>query len=513
MQDPVTATVVLAAFLLGAALSWAILRRHQRQNLAQAEALAAQTLAEREADIAELRQELTRRQTEHNQLQLDLGRLREDRAAADARARAEAQAAAEKLALLEQAEANLKDAFKALSAESLKASQENFLGLARQVFEKHQQGATADLSKRQEAIQNLVEPVRQKLSEFDQHVRGLEKNRESAYAGLLTQVRQLTESNQALRTETGNLVTALRSPQVRGRWGEMQLRRAVELAGMEPHINFTEQASIENDAGERLRPDMTVDLPNDRVIVVDSKVPLAGYDDALRAQEPDAHNAALQRHARLVRDHIKQLGGKAYFDAQARSPDFVVLFLPGEAFLSAALREEPTLLDYGFERRVILATPTTLVALLKGVAYAWSQVALTEQAARIAGLGKEIYERLSDFGGHFDNLRKGLERAVKSYNSAVGSLESRVLPTARKFPELAVASQKELEALAAINESPRSLQANELTPTDDDINPDSDNPDAAQTTTATTRKPPVVREPGTQPPRPPADDPSAWRYR
>lgn len=509
MPDPlIAALIALGAFLLGSLLSGFLLHRLHRDKATLAREQAENTLAERDADIVQLRQELTQRQTDCNQLQLDLGQLRQAKAAADARAQAEARAAAEKLALLEQAEANLKDAFKALSAETLKASQENFLGLAKEVFEKHQQGASADLSKRQQAIQNLVEPVRQKLTEFDQQVRGLEKNRESAYAGLLTQVKHLTESNQALRTETGNLVTALRSPQVRGRWGEMQLRRAVELAGMEPHINFVEQSSIENDAGDRLRPDMTVKLPNDRLIVVDSKVPLAGYDDALHAEKPDAHSAALQHHAKLVRGHIKQLGAKAYFDAQARSPDFVVLFLPGEAFLSAALREDPTLLDFGFERRVILATPTTLVALLKGVAYAWSQVALTEQAAQIADLGKQLYERLSDFGSHFDNLRKGLERAVKSYNSAVGSLEARVLPTARKFPELAVASQKQLDALEAVDEVPRAPQSTELAP------PENTKPEAVGAEPPTAAKqPPVVREPGSQAPPATDEDPSAWRYR
>lgn len=462
LPELLPALIALCAFVAGAAVTWLFLRGQMKSQLQSTQALHDQTLAAREQDLAELRQNLARTTVEANQLRLDLGQLQQAKAAADARAEAEARAAAEKLALLEKAETNLKDAFKALSAETLKASQENFLGLAKEVFEKHQQGASADLSKRQEAIKGLVEPVQQKLTEFDQHVRGLEKTRADAYAGLLTQVKTLSETNQALRTETGNLVTALRSPQVRGRWGEMQLRRAVELAGMERHINFEEQTTIQNEAAQNLRPDMTVFLPNEHVIVVDSKVPLTGYDDALRATDSDAQQAALTRHAKLVRDHIKQLAAKAYFDAQPKSPDFVVLFIPGESFLSAALREDLTLLEFGFQNRVVLATPTTLVALLKGVGYAWSQVALTEQAAAIADLGKQLYERLATFSGHFDNLRKGLDRAVDSYNRAVGSLERSVLPSARRFPELGISSSKQLDNLEAVHESPRTANAPEL---------------------------------------------------
>jgi DNA recombination protein RmuC len=363
------------------------------------------------------------------------------------------------------------DAFKVISADALAKNNQSFLELARATLEAQQAAALAsaktDLDKRQLAIGELVAPVRTSLEKFELQIQGIEKSRIDAYATLTEQVRAMADAQGALRLETGNLVKALRAPQTRGRWGELQLKRVVEMAGMLDHCDFFEQESTNTEDG-RLRPDMVIKLPGGKNIVVDAKAPLAAYLEALEAPDEDEKKRKLADHARQVRDHLKKLGQKSYWEQFQPSPDFVVLFLPGEMFYSAALEADPSLIEAGVDARVILATPTTLIALLRAVAYGWTQQALTENAERIRQLGRELYDRIATVTEHWGRVGKNLGEAVGAYNKSVASMETRVLVSARKFRELKVASEdKEIADLNPVEALPREVQAPELLANDE----------------------------------------------
>jgi DNA recombination protein RmuC len=366
----------------------------------------------------------------------------------------EGQAAAERVAELKELRETFESTFKALSSDALQKNNQQFLDLARQVFGRLQEGAKGDLEKRQQAISELVAPIRKSLEQVDEKIQAVEKARTSAYAGLQEQVRSLLESQGKLQTETNNLVFALKTPSVRGRWGEMQLKRTVEFAGMIENVDFVQQESTESEGG-RLRPDLIVRLPGGKNIVVDAKAPLDAYLQALESTEGDEAVRQLKRHARQIREHIKALGSKQYWRQFDPSPEFVVIFLPGEAFFSAALEQDPELIQYGTGENVLLATPTTLIALLKAAAYGWRQEAIADQAKEISALGRELYERLATQTEHFADVGKALKRAVDSYNKSLRSMESRVLVTARKFETLASDGKKRLpDELEQVEEMP-----------------------------------------------------------
>lgn len=364
--------------------------------------------------------------------------LREERSALAARLSETERGAAEKLALVQQAQEQLAAAFRSLSAEALQHNQQSFLNLAHHAFDV-----------RQQALQDLVRPLQESLGQ-------LELRRTEAYAGLQEQVKSLASQHQSLQTETARLVQALRAPTVRGRWGELQLRRVVELAGMVDYCDFREQQSVESSDG-RLRPDMVIHLPNQRQIVVDSKVSLSAYLDSLDASDDSTRRACLADHSDQIRSHLGRLSQKAYWAQFEATPEFVVAFLPGETIFSAALEHDPSLLEYGVNAQVLIATPTTLIALLKAVAYGWRQEKLAQNAQEISQLGRELYDRLGTCAEHIDDLRKNLDRAVQAYNRVVGSLESRVFVSARRFQELGAGGTRELPALESIDAAARNL--------------------------------------------------------
>lgn len=412
--------------------------------------------------IPELERLLAAEQERSSGLAAQLGTEREATAQLRERVEREREAGAEKLALLENAERKLADSFKALSSDALSTNSKLFLEMARAALGEQQERTKTDLDTRSQAIDTLVQPLRESLEKVDVRIAELEKVRAHAYGELSEQVRALAQGNMQLQLETANLVKALRTPQVRGRWGEIQLKRVVELAGMLEYCDFSEQASVTTSDG-RLRPDMVVRLPGGRNVVVDSKAPLQAYLEALECKDDAARTACMAQHAQQIRTHMKKLSEKAYWEQFHPTPEFVVLFIPGESFYSAALEQDPSLIESAAQQRVVLATPTTLIALLKAIAYGWRQELVAKEAQQISQLGRDLYMRVRTLAQHFDDMRRSLDRTVGTFNKAVRSLETRVLPSARRFRELGVAGVEDIPALEVVEQAPRQLQSTDLT--------------------------------------------------
>jgi len=409
-----------------------------------------------EARVEELRQQVGQKDSEISQVRKELEVETTSKVEAFTRLEESQKGLEEQKALIETMKAEMTDTFNALSSAALKSSSEDFLRLASEHLGKVVAETKGKLGEHQVAIDGLIKPLHEALKRYEEQVRLIEESRHKAYGSLEEQLRSLASTHEQLQKETSNLVSALKKPQVRGRWGEITLRRVAELSGMSAHCDFTEQISVETESG-RLRPDMLVHLPMEREIVVDAKVSLDAYLDALSALTEDERKAKLEKHAQQVRAHMNKLGSKEYWTQFKQSPEFVVLFIPGESFLSSALDVDGTLIEDGIQKRVIIATPTTFIALLRAIAYGWRQEQMTKNAQEISTLGKELHERIYTLVKHFIDIGSAIGKAMDSYNKAIGSMELRVLPSVRKFKELGVTSAEEIPVLEQINRIPRSL--------------------------------------------------------
>jgi DNA recombination protein RmuC len=443
----------LAAFLLlglaiGAVVGWFFIQETRRQlaQVGKQKDAALEQLREQSnrrasfealaAGIPDLQREIEARSMSIAQQQRTILEVTKEKEGLAATIDAERKGFEEKLKLLEEAKTALSDAFNALSANALRSNSEEFLKLA----------------------QASVAPIKEALGKFDAKIQSLEVAREGAYQGLVQQVSQLLDTGRQLRSETSNLVQALRSPVVRGQWGEIQLRRVVEMAGMLNYCDFIEQETLNTESGA-LRPDLIVKLPAGKTIVVDAKAPVSSYLDAMATADDAERKIKLQGFAKLVRDRVTELGRKSYWDQFKETPELVVMFLPGDHFYSAALAQDPSLLEFGVEQRVLVATPVNLIGLLRAVAYGWRQESIAVNAKEISELGAELYKRISDLGGHWIDLGRNLSRTVEAFNSAVGSLESRVLVSARRFRELGAASSAlEIEVVEPVEKTARPLK-------------------------------------------------------
>ena len=436
-------SLLILSLVVGAVIAWLVSSAKAKASTASAESRAQ-----------ELRHQLNDVQSQLSQLREQFRAMESAKIAAETKnAEAEKNLAAQQV-LLEEAKTKLSDTFKSLAAEALAGNNAGFLTLAEEKFKALKEEASADLEQRKTSIEAMLQPLTQTLTTYQKETKELEDKRLREVSAVGEQLQQLATGQLKLQTETAKLVNALRSPQVRGRWGEIALRKTAELAGMSPHCDFIEQESVNTETG-RLRPDMVVKLPAGREVVVDSKVSLAGYLEALEAKTDEEREDALARHAAQVKQHVNKLASKDYWEQFKSAPEFVVLFIPNDSFLAAAAEKDPGLVEYALGKQIVIATPTTFIALLRAIAYGWRQEQVAEGAQRISALGQELSDRMGTLAEHLIKVGGSLGKAVESYNAAVASLESRVLPSARKFKQLGVGSKKEIEELQVIEQQPR----------------------------------------------------------
>jgi DNA recombination protein RmuC len=448
--------VIAVSFLSGAVIAWLIksARAKASQGTALREQEARATAAE--ARLEEVQKQLGIAREDFEKLRDKLSVSETARATAETRALETQKHLAEQKAILDEARTKLTDTFRSLAADALATNNTGFLTLAEEKFKALKEGAEADLDSRKTAIESLVKPLTETLEAYQKETRELEGKRTREIGAVGEQLRTLALAQTALQSETSKLVNALRSPQIRGRWGEIALRKTAELAGMASHCDFVEQESVTSETG-RLRPDMIVRLPAGREVVVDSKVPLGGFLEALEASTDEEREAGLVKHATQVNQHVAKLSTKEYWDQFTAAPEFVVLFIPNDTFLAAAAEKDPSLVESALTKKVIIATPTTFIALLRAIAFGWRQEKVAENAQRISALGQELSERIATLAEHLIKVGGALGKAVDSYNSAVGSFESRVLSSARKFKTLGVGVKKDIEELPSIDQAPRAM--------------------------------------------------------
>ncbi|HEX4900437.1 MAG TPA: DNA recombination protein RmuC [Pyrinomonadaceae bacterium] len=459
MDNQILSVIIfLAGAVLGVFAGWFFLRTKASSATAADLATLKARLDGKDAELQRLQLALNSEVAEHKHSREESGQLK-------AALEGERRAAQERVAAFKNATDELSEKFKALSRDALKDNNQSFLELAHSTLQKFQQGAKGDLELKQRAIDELVKPLKDSLEKVDSKIGEMEKARVGAYSELREQVKALATSHLQLQQETGNLVTALRTPHIRGRWGEIQLRRVVELAGMLQYCDFVEQETVVTADG-RIRPDVIVRLPGNRTIVIDAKVPFDAFYESIATKDDLIRVTKLKDHARLVRTHIGSLSKKSYWESVQPTPEFVLLFLPGETFYSAALEMDPKLIEDGVGQGVIIATPTTLIALLKAVSYGWRQEQMATNAQEVSKLGKELYDRLRTFTNHFGDIGRGLDRALDAYNRGVRSLEARVLVTARKFKERGAIAGEEIATTESIDKvaSPLSLDEGGLFP-------------------------------------------------
>ena len=451
---------IILAISIGLLLGWIfgqIKSRSKDNDIAglQAQIQSADKVTE------ELRQQIAQRDVAVEKIRNELVLAQQAKTSAETKLEEALKNIEEQKKILERAEDKLTTTFQALSGESLKSNNTAFIELAKSTLETVLSQAQGQLGQKEESIKNIVSSLDEALKRYEQQVGELEKKRASDYGSLESQIKASILANQQLQKETGNLVTALRRPEVRGRWGELTLKRVVELSGMSEQCDFKEQVSVDTEDG-RLRPDMIVHLPTKREIVVDSKVSLDAYIDAVSATDDNQRKILIEKHGQQVRKHMKALSNKSYWDQFPAAPEFVVMFIPGESFLSAALSVDPTLIEDGMESRVIIATPTTLIALLRAVAFGWRQEQIAKNAQEIANIGKEIYDRFQPFLEHINKTGNYLSQATVSFNKMVMSLERRVMVSVRKFKDLGAAGDKELPDIQPIEQIPMQQQNIEI---------------------------------------------------
>ncbi len=460
---------LFAGFLLGFLICRAALRyKTLESEMSLKESLTAlqARLSEKENAVFRLEGELELLRREEDDLRTENSALKERIAELKTALEMERNGLEEKLRLLDEAEKKLSETFKALSADVLEASSKSFLRQAEETFTRYREGAVHELEIRAKAIDAVVAPLKETLDKFEQTLTDMEKSRVGAYSALTEQIQSLADSERELRKEASNLARALRAPSAKGRWGEIQLKRIVELSGMVEYCDFVVQQSTTQE-DRMLRPDMIIRLPGGKNVVVDAKVPIQAYLEAIEISDEERRISKLEEHAAKVRGRVKDLSSKRYWENLRPTPEFVVLFLPGENFFSAALEQDPSLIEFGVDKGVIVATPTTMIALLKTIAYGWRQEEMAKNALEISQLGNTLYERLKTMTSHFANLRVGLHKAVEAYNKTVSSFESRVIVAARKFRELGAASREDIVALEYIDQAliePRPVNGEEQNP-------------------------------------------------
>ncbi len=411
-----------------------------------------------EAVVVERGKEIQKKETEISQMRTELNAERQSRVEALTKLEAARQSFEEQKALIDAMKTEMTDTFNALSKAALDSSNETFLTLASERLGKIVEETKGKLGEHQASMDGLIKPLDEALKKYEEQTHAIEVKRKQDYTSLDEQIKMLASTHQQLQRETSSLVTALRKPQVSGSWGQLSLKRAAELAGMAAYCDFFEQISVNTEKG-RQRPDMIVRLPNGREIVVDAKAPVDAYMNAISKSSEEERQKALTSYVTQVRTHMNTLGSKSYWDQFPKSPEMVVMYLPGESFFSAALEHDHKLIEDSSMKKVILATPTTFIALLKAVAYGWQQEQITKNAYQIGLLGKELYERIHTLAKHFESIGSNLEKAIGAYNKAVGSMESRVLPSVRKFKELGVAGAEEISVLEQIDQTPRGLNS------------------------------------------------------